>query len=134
MRLMDLKGFLISLGNLPVNKVGSPLKALSDLWTWLKCGLTSLPSLHSQKCCPIELFSVVRALVSQVLKGVDLKNVQADCDSFAKHFVDKITHIRHNLDTLISSVQSQDVIRAQTGPSCMGGVRLVRSDKVETCL
>ncbi|XP_066480600.1 uncharacterized protein [Tiliqua scincoides] len=71
----------------------------------------TIVSAHSR---PVELFHVVRDLLHQTPSVDQEDHMEVRCNTFARHFADKIAWIRHELDSMLT--MSSDVPVAPVNP------------------
>ncbi|KAF7254138.1 hypothetical protein EYD10_00669 [Varanus komodoensis] len=155
---MDPEGFLKALGEFPADKTGAPVEALVELWNGVMTRAVDTiapkrplppgrarsspwytPELRAMK-------QVGRRLERRWRKSRDESDqthlrahyrayaVAARCDDFARHFREKITQIRHELDSTIDSEASKETPTLPSGPDLLDEFQLLRPDDVDKVL
>ncbi|KAF7236067.1 hypothetical protein EYD10_17133 [Varanus komodoensis] len=91
-------------------------------------------SIASSKCRPAELFQVVQGLVRPGPKKDLVPPSKACCNNFAKHFREKITQIRHELDSTSDSEVFGEIPILPSDPKLMNEFQLLWPDNVDKVL
>ncbi|KAF7237949.1 RNA-directed DNA polymerase from mobile element jockey [Varanus komodoensis] len=143
---MDPDGFLKALEEFPVDKAGAPVDALVELWNGEmtraidtiapKCPLPPGRA-HSSPWYTPELQAmkqVVQGLENPGSKKGPVPPSTAHYDDFVKHFKEKITQIRHELDSTSDSEPSGEVPMLPSGPKLMDELQLLLPDDVDKVL
>ncbi|KAF7238147.1 Sperm-associated antigen 17 [Varanus komodoensis] len=91
-------------------------------------------SIASSQCRAAELFWVVQGLLPPGPKRDLVPPSKARCDNFAKHFREKITQIRHKLDSAIESDFTGELPSTPSSPQLMDEFQLLRPDDVDKVL
>ncbi|XP_061469795.1 uncharacterized protein LOC133379152 [Rhineura floridana] len=88
-------------------------------------------SIASAECCPRRLFQVVPSLVGPVAQE-PLEQSKASCDLLAKHFADKIEHLRSSIPCAVDTVDEPEL--ASCMPVNWDRFRLLPSEEVDKVL
>ncbi|KAF7245360.1 RNA-directed DNA polymerase from mobile element jockey [Varanus komodoensis] len=91
-------------------------------------------SIASSQCRPVELFRVVQGLIHPGPKKELIPPSKARCDDFARHFREKITQIRHELDSTIEPDSTEEMPTMPSSPQLMDEFQLLRPDDVDKLL